>query len=60
MERALHVAIAAHAGHSRKGDDSSPYVTHPMHVALMLARFGLDDEVIAAGLLHDVAEDCDD
>ncbi len=58
IERALHVAIAAHEGQSRKGDSSSPYVTHPMHVALMLARFGLDDDVVAAGLLHDVVEDC--
>jgi (p)ppGpp synthase/HD superfamily hydrolase len=58
VERALHVATLAHAGQSRKGDVTNPYVTHPMHVALMLARFGLDDEVIAAGLLHDVAEDC--
>lgn len=58
IERALHVAIAAHEGQNRKGDGASPYVTHPMHVALMLARFGLDDDVIAAGLLHDVVEDC--
>lgn len=58
IERALHAAIAAHSGQSRKGDSASPYVTHPMHVALILARFGLDDDVIAAGLLHDVVEDC--
>jgi (p)ppGpp synthase/HD superfamily hydrolase len=58
IERALHTAIAAHEGQSRKGDSASPYVTHPMHVALMLARFGLDDDVVAAGLLHDVVEDC--
>ena len=60
IERALNAAIAAHAGQSRKGDGSSPYVTHPVHVALMLARFGLDEEVVAAGLLHDVVEDCPD
>ncbi len=59
IERALHAAIAAHEGQSRKGDSASPYITHPMHVALMLARFGLDDDVVAAGLLHDVIEDCD-
>ena len=58
IERALHAAVAAHHGQTRKGDGCSPYVTHPMHVALMLARFGLDDDVIAAGLLHDVVEDC--
>ncbi|MBK8177704.1 MAG: bifunctional (p)ppGpp synthetase/guanosine-3',5'-bis(diphosphate) 3'-pyrophosphohydrolase [Planctomycetes bacterium] len=57
LERALHAAIAAHDGQTRKGDASSPYVTHPLHVALMLARFGLEEDVIAAGLLHDVVED---
>jgi (p)ppGpp synthase/HD superfamily hydrolase len=58
LERALHVATLAHDGQSRKGDATCAYVTHPMHVALMLARFGLEDDVVAAGLLHDVVEDC--
>lgn len=58
IERALAASLAAHEGQSRKGECATPYVIHPMHVALMLARFGLDDDVIAAGLLHDVVEDC--
>lgn len=58
IDRALRAAISAHEGQVRKGEAHTPYVTHPMHVALMLARFGLDDEVVAAGLLHDVVEDC--
>ena len=53
-------AIEAHAGQTRKGLDGFPYVVHPLHVGLMLARFDLDDEVIQAGILHDVVEDCDD
>jgi myo-inositol-1(or 4)-monophosphatase len=59
VERALRVAMTAHAGQLRKGIDEVPYVTHPFHVALILARLGCDDTVIQAGLLHDVVEDCE-
>ncbi len=58
VERALATAIAAHAGQSRKSAEPVPYVVHPLHVAILLARWGQDDEVVAAGLLHDVVEDC--
>jgi hypothetical protein len=57
VERALRVALEAHAGQFRKGVDAEPYAVHPLHVALMLARLGADEEVIQAGLLHDVVED---
>lgn len=57
IERALAVAISAHAGQSRKCAAPVPYVVHPLHVALILARWGQDDDVIVAGLLHDVVED---
>lgn len=59
VERALRTAIAAHAGQLRKGLEPVPYATHSVHVALILARAGLDEVVIAAGLLHDVVEDCE-
>ena len=58
LERALGVALAAHEGQFRKGGDT-PYVVHPIHVAVLLARFGAEDEVIQAGVLHDVVEDCE-
>ena len=35
------------------------YAVHPLHVALCLTRFGADSEVVQAGLLHDVVEDCE-
>lgn len=36
-----------------------PYIEHPLRVALRLIRWGVvDAELIAAALLHDVAEDC--
>ncbi|MBK7642386.1 MAG: HD domain-containing protein [Planctomycetes bacterium] len=59
VERALRTAIAAHEGQLRKGLEPVPYVTHSFHVALILARAGLDEVVIQAGLLHDVVEDCE-
>lgn len=36
-----------------------PYIVHPLHVALMLAGWGAPEQVIQAGLLHDVIEDCE-
>ncbi len=59
VERALYVCVEAHAGQVRKGPEGVPYCVHPMHVALMLSRWGQDSQVIVAGLLHDVVEDCD-
>ena len=58
LERALGVALVAHEGQFRKGS-GMPYVVHPIHVALLLARYGAEDEVIQAGVLHDVVEDCE-
>lgn len=38
-----------------------PYIEHPLRVALRLVRWGVTDaELIAAALLHDVLEDCDE
>jgi (p)ppGpp synthase/HD superfamily hydrolase len=56
IDRALEVASVAHRGQVRKGTDT-PYISHPAAVALMLARAGCPDEVIAAGILHDTVED---
>jgi (p)ppGpp synthase/HD superfamily hydrolase len=58
IEKALRVAVEAHTGQYRKGTESCPYAVHPVHVALMLARLGMDEDVVQAGILHDVVEDC--
>jgi (p)ppGpp synthase/HD superfamily hydrolase len=58
IERALATAIAAHDGQTRKGK-GHPYVVHPIHVAMILTRLGVEERVVQAGLLHDVVEDCD-
>ena len=60
VELAIRVAIEAHDGQLRKSPGRVPYLVHPAHIAVMLARHGADDEVVQAGLLHDVVEDCDD
>ena len=36
-----------------------PYIVHPIHAALILARAGADETAILAGILHDVVEDCE-
>jgi (p)ppGpp synthase/HD superfamily hydrolase len=56
LERALRRAAVWHRDQVRKGADI-PYVSHLAGVAILLARFGFDEEVIAAGLLHDATED---
>ncbi len=58
-ERAIRAALAAHAGQSRKGDVRVAYVSHPLHVALLLARLGASSNRLQVALLHDVVEDCD-
>jgi (p)ppGpp synthase/HD superfamily hydrolase len=57
IEQALRVSESAHRGQVRKGVDA-PYVLHPIHVAMLLARLGVDPHLIQAALLHDVVEDC--
>ncbi|MAE27491.1 MAG: HD domain-containing protein [Planctomycetota bacterium] len=58
VERALRCAVEAHAGQLRKDPQGSPYVVHPLHVALTLVRWGANEAAVVAGLLHDVVEDC--
>ncbi len=58
VDRALRIAIEAHQDQKRKGD-GSPYIIHPVAVALKLASAGFSEKVIAAALVHDVLEDTD-
>jgi (p)ppGpp synthase/HD superfamily hydrolase len=53
---ALAFASRSHAGQTRE-PDSVPFVTHPVEVACLLHEAGYSDEVVAAGVLHDVIED---
>ena len=56
--KALDYATEAHKGQKRKKSEV-PYIYHPLNLAChALAMNILEDEVIAACLLHDVLEDC--
>ena len=57
IERAYRFAERAHEGQMRLSGD--PYITHPLETARILAELEMDSTSIAAGLLHDVAEDRD-
>ncbi|HEY3380541.1 MAG TPA: HD domain-containing protein [Vicinamibacterales bacterium] len=56
IARALDVARIAHAGATRKGT-TVPYIEHPVAVARLLEEHGYDEDLVVAGLLHDVVED---
>lgn len=56
VEKACQFAEQAHRGQQRLSGE--PYIEHPLQVAVILADLRLDADVIAAGLLHDVSEDC--
>ncbi len=51
--------LASYAHHAMQRDSGEPYITHPIAVTEILAELHMDPEALAAGLLHDVAEDSD-
>jgi DNA-binding response OmpR family regulator len=56
--RAVAWGAEVHAGQER-AVDGAPFMVHPLEVALLLQSGGYRDEVVAAGLLHDVVEKAD-
>ena len=55
LRAAYELARGAHGGQLRK--DGSPYITHPLATATIVAEMGLDQDSILAALLHDCIED---
>ena len=55
---ALAYARRLHEG-QRRAADGAPFIEHPAEVGELLYEAGATDEVIAAGLLHDVLEKTD-
>ena len=55
---AVKFAVERHAGQLRRAD-RAPFVMHPIEVGALLGQAGYADEVVAAGVLHDVLEDTD-
>ena len=57
INHAFAFAAKHHDQQVRKGT-RVPYFTHPANVAVILTRYGQDEETVLAGILHDVVEDC--
>ena len=55
LRHAYVFAANRHQGQIRRSGE--PYLTHPLTVAWILADMELDEETVAAGLLHDLLED---
>lgn len=56
IHKAINTAASLHLGQTRKGD-GLPYIVHPFSVSLILSNYTDDENIIIAGLLHDVLED---
>ncbi len=56
VKKAFDFAQKAHEGQKRKNGE--PYFNHSLRTALNLAEIKSGPEVISAGILHDVLEDC--
>ena len=56
IEKAIEFAAYAHRDQTRKGT-KIPYISHPYAVGMILLKAGCNEEVVAAGILHDTLED---
>lgn len=57
INHAFAFAAKHHDQQVRKGT-RLPYLTHPANVAIILTRYGRDEETVVAGILHDLIEGC--
>ena len=57
LNHAFAYAAKHHDRQVRKGA-RAPYLTQPANVAVILTRYGRDEDIVVAGILHDVVEDC--
>lgn len=55
--KALEFAAISHDGQKRKGGDMAPYISHPYAVGLILSQAGFNEDVVIAGIFHDLIED---
>ena len=56
LNHAIRVASRAHEGQFRKGSDT-PYIAHPMAVAMITQQYMEDEDMFIAALFHDILED---
>ncbi len=57
IDQAVEYANQKHCNQKRK--DGSPYIIHPLAVAVIVAEMGLDTDAVLAAILHDCIEDTD-
>ena len=57
LDHAIEVAKKAHEGQLRKTGE--PYIIHPLAVKKILEEWGMDEDTVIAGVLHDTVEDTD-
>ncbi|MBR3175991.1 bifunctional (p)ppGpp synthetase/guanosine-3',5'-bis(diphosphate) 3'-pyrophosphohydrolase [Candidatus Saccharibacteria bacterium] len=55
IDHAIEIAKKAHDGQFRKTGE--PYIVHPLAVKKILEEWGMDEDTIIAGILHDTVED---
>lgn len=58
LEKAIIYATVKHRGKVRKLGNT-PYILHPLEVAQILSTMTSDQDIITAGILHDIVEDTD-
>ena len=56
IEYAIYYATKAHKGQERKIEHVD-MIFHPFTVGMILQRAGCDEDIVVAGILHDVVED---
>lgn len=56
IKKAYQKAKELHLYQKRK--DGTPYLSHPVEVAIILAELGFNEDTICGALLHDTVEDC--
>ena len=53
---AINMVAILHNGQYRK-DKKTPFITHPFFVGMVLSHYTDDEDIVIAGLFHDVLED---
>ena len=59
IHKAMQQAALWHRDQVRKDIEKTPYIVHLFSVMLLLSEFTEDEDVLIAGLFHDVLEDVD-
>ncbi|HDY73393.1 MAG TPA: bifunctional (p)ppGpp synthetase/guanosine-3',5'-bis(diphosphate) 3'-pyrophosphohydrolase [Candidatus Jorgensenbacteria bacterium] len=56
IQKAINTSAVLHKNQERR-NGGYPYVVHPFSVAVILSNYTDDEDIIIAGLLHDILED---